>query len=473
MISANAFRRLLLRCFEGRPPNKVLVALSGGVDSMCLTYLLSQYRRQVQPLMKIYAVTIDHGFRAELSEEAAQVGQLVLQWGVTHAVEKLRYEQDVSDISNFEEVARNLRYQVFQEQCDQHGIGTLMVAHNLDDQVETFLQRLQMNSTIYGLLGLKPSAKLPIRPSGPDQAIEVLRPLLAFDKAAIRATCEQQGVKWFEDATNVDPHLTKRNLLRYMINDYVPTYITARPELACVSKGELLTSVLQIQQTLTSLHVNQKALNAYIKEGTFTFNAQNACISFTVPVAFWCSLDDLVSGKWLYLLISPFSSTNHLHWMYAKLQRQAIPRIKNFLAGPEDIMHMTYLNMSFKLEKAGDQVKFEITKQEPQRHERLLCDMELTDSMLSWTLLDKCWWLRASCESDRTVEVLFYNSSMKRQVMAAFPEFAKTVKGSFLFAVGVVPVIIDKDTREVLSLPTHGLVRDGVDIECVLKDAIA
>lgn len=120
MIETSVFKSLLAKCFRnGVVPNKVLIALSGGVDSVCLTYLLSQYRDLYNPDLKIHAVTIDHGYREGSSDEAKAVGDLVNKWGVQHNVIPLDYKnRSVHLITNFEEVARTMRYEAFRNLVD-------------------------------------------------------------------------------------------------------------------------------------------------------------------------------------------------------------------------------------------------------------------------------------------------------------------------------------------------------------------
>ncbi|GEQ67851.1 hypothetical protein JCM33374_g1517 [Metschnikowia sp. JCM 33374] len=344
-----------------------MLALSGGVDSMCLAYLLAQYKAHVQPRMLVSAITIDHGFRKESATEAQKVGEIVRSWGLSHSVEKLQYSQDVHSISNFEEMARVLRYKVFREKCLDQGINALLVAHNRDDQLETFLQRLHMNSTMFGLLGLREKAPLPLMDSSADveDKIHVYRPLLQFEKSSIRSTCEAHAVPWFEDVSNQDISLTKRNLLRYIINEYVPQSMASRPELACISRKSLFETTSEVEKLLNVYDTQKEILDQKIKSQGFFFDAMQAHMEFTIPLSDFDVLKQPVLARWLYEMIYPISSAKHFHWSYAKLERQAMPRLWAWLDAPDAILAMTYLNVSFRVQIEDTNVKFHISRQVP------------------------------------------------------------------------------------------------------------
>lgn len=442
---------------------------------MCLTFLLSQYKQRVQPLLKIHALTIDHGYRPDSAEEARKVGEIVHKWGVEHSVVKLLYLSRVHSISNFEEVARALRYEKFLEMCISKGIYSLLVAHNLDDKLETFLQRLQMNSTLYGLCGLKRIAPLPGAPKGPnvEENITVHRPLLHFDKSAIQETCLTNGIRWFEDATNADTSLTKRNLLRFMINEYVPQKLFDRPELSCLSKELLVKTTSEVEAVVSGLEkqVDDFDMTTRASEN-FDFRAESATIKFSMLTTDWDAVGSAVSSRWLYRLVSPFSSAKHLHWSYAKIERHAATKIREFLEGASKVLHMTYLNMAFEVSKNEDYLHFHITRQNPMTEKPLL-EVYVTQDLLPWYLIDRCWWVRLQTEKKTRVVATHYAPHMKSRLKVAFPDFCRSHEGnSLVSAVGVVPVLLDKESGDILALPTHGLMREYVKVECVLKDPI-
>ncbi|OBA19628.1 hypothetical protein METBIDRAFT_26581, partial [Metschnikowia bicuspidata var. bicuspidata NRRL YB-4993] len=377
-------------------PDRVLLALSGGADSMCLAYLLAQYKKQSRLLMLISAITIDHGFRQESAAEAKKVGDIVLLWGIQHHVEKLRYLRDVHSITNFEEIARDLRYNVFRKKCADYGTNALLVAHNKDDQLETFLQRLQMNSTLFGLVGLRERSPLPTRDISPlkDEKVYIYRPLLHYKKAEIFQTCKSLGVPWFEDHSNQDIHLTKRNLLRYIINEYVPQALDARPELTCITRKSLTATTQEIESFVHGLEIQKLCFDLRVKSHQFQFDKVKAEVKFSIPFHEIMGVQQLVFSRWLYETIYPLSSSKNFHWSYAKLERQAIPRLWTWLQNPQNRLTMTYLNVKLDINPEGQDVNFLVSRQAPQRDVVHNYFVSVVPGDCMWHLFDRLWWLK-------------------------------------------------------------------------------
>lgn len=426
---------------------------------MCLAHLLRQYTKLFDPDVEIHTMTIDHGYRQNSRREATRVGNIMESWGFFHHLHSLTYDKEVSAISNFEEVARYLRYQTFQKKCLEHGIDSILVAHNLNDRLETFVQRLQMNSTLFGLGGLRPKVGLPISPASPNE-IMVYRPLLRFDKGQIRETCLQDNVLWFEDPTNADRNLTKRNLHRFMINEYIPVHVSKNPKLEIVSKEKLSKTISAVDDALLVLEKCIFALDGYIRRwGSFKFDRGFACLSFSAPLNFWDSLQDPVSARWLYHIISPISSAKHLHWSYAKLERLAMPRIKQFIRGEEKLKIFTYLNVVFRLTKKEGFLHFHLSKQPPERN--VIKALNNTVSVPSpWILIDKTWWIRVNSAVGNGVDIKLYSPKQKKQLLKAFPH---VVPGRLKN----IPVIIAND--EIVAIPTLRLAKDGYSVDYAYK----
>ncbi|SGZ56496.1 CIC11C00000000301 [Sungouiella intermedia] len=444
-----------------------MVALSGGVDSMCLTYLLSQYKSLFHPSLAIHAVTIDHGYRPGSEEEAAKVGRLVAKWGVDHLICRLHYDKNVEDISNFEEVARYMRYKTFQQKSQALDIDALLVGHTLDDKLETYLQRLQMNSTIFGLDGLKDKSQFPLPPTSPLHHLNVYRPLLPFEKFQLQETCREGGVEWFEDHTNMDRWLTKRNMFRYLLNHYIPGHVHSRPKLAVISKSALLQTTKLIDSVLNQLHEKVLALDNYVTNyGGFEFLEDRALIKFSVPIDFWSNVHSLVASRWLYNLIYSISSAQHFHWSYAKIERAMIPRLNKFIVEELDKTSMTYLNVLFTIEKRNGTLNFAISKQPPIRDTipDLCHSLVATTTFSPWILYDKTWWMRIRDTQGTKVRIHPYTLKMRKSLQKAFPNLRNLPQGN-----ATVPVITNELCGDILALPTFGLVRENLEVECILK----
>ncbi|PZQ47710.1 MAG: tRNA lysidine(34) synthetase TilS [Micavibrio aeruginosavorus] len=175
---------------RGDRPRSIAVAVSGGPDSMALLWMLS-HRGQTDGF-SILAYTVDHGLRAESAEEAAQVGEWVKSWHrVDHHI--LRWEGEKPD-SRILEAARAARYGLMTDDMKRRDIAHLFVAHQQDDQAETFLIRLTKGSGLDGLAGMRPVSEL--------NGVRLLRPLLDIPKSELLLLCQRNNIPYVNDPTN-------------------------------------------------------------------------------------------------------------------------------------------------------------------------------------------------------------------------------------------------------------------------------
>ncbi|KAK5658620.1 hypothetical protein OQA88_2013 [Cercophora sp. LCS_1] len=153
----------------------VALAISGGVDSMALAYLCSQYIRS-KPNVTIsdnavklfHAYVVDHGMRDGSGQEARDVENcLMKKLGMKATILRLRWTgilkdgQQPSDLPNVETVARELRYRAFGRVLGQVNVVSLFLGHHEDDQYETILMRLATGRHYYGLQGISPATDIP------------------------------------------------------------------------------------------------------------------------------------------------------------------------------------------------------------------------------------------------------------------------------------------------------------------------
>jgi tRNA(Ile)-lysidine synthase len=209
----------------------LLVALSGGPDSLCLAHLLWTLRRRlgVVPL----AAHLDHGIRPTSAAEAARVRQLCKAWGMPCVTERV----DVPGLAaeqgdSLEMAARRARYAFLARVAREQRCRVIAVAHHADDQVETVLLRLLRGSGVAGLAGMHPIAPLdPVfdidRAPG-DEQLRLVRPLLAVSSHDIEAYCQRNRLVPIRDASNRD-EATPRNWLRHSV---IPVLEERMPSLA-------------------------------------------------------------------------------------------------------------------------------------------------------------------------------------------------------------------------------------------------
>ncbi len=196
--------------------DSLLLAVSGGSDSMALMHLAAEWAR-VRPLGKpcLTVATVDHGLRAESARESAWVGAHAAAIGLPH--ETLRWTGE-KPASGIQAEARRVRYALLHEFAARLGQNVAIVtAHHRDDQVETFLMRLARGSGIDGLSGMRFDGQdgrkdhgAAFEQFGSPPALE--RPFLDVPKARLVASLKARGLAWIEDPSNSDERFERVRL---------------------------------------------------------------------------------------------------------------------------------------------------------------------------------------------------------------------------------------------------------------------
>jgi tRNA(Ile)-lysidine synthase len=190
--------------------DKLILALSGGIDSMVLADLLMKSK------VSFVVAHCNFHLRAEESDGDEQfVREFAEKCGIRCFVkhfetEKYAAEQGVS----IEMAARDLRYAWFEELRQQLGYDKIAVAHHADDQAETFFINLLRGAGLNGLKGMKPQNGV------------VIRPLLWASREQIREYAAENHIVWREDHTNVES-VYLRNRIR---NQLLPVFDELQPK---------------------------------------------------------------------------------------------------------------------------------------------------------------------------------------------------------------------------------------------------
>ena len=166
------------------PGEKLVVAVSGGPDSVCLLDILSQ----LQPELGIELVVahFDHGLRpAEDEMETRFVRDLASRMDLPFEVEKGLLREG-GGAASWEEKARDARYAFLQAVREKHRAQKIAVGHNLDDQAETVLMRLLRGSGPTGLAGIPPETGAGAGPGEPSPSTISSRLRLRSTSGAVR-----------------------------------------------------------------------------------------------------------------------------------------------------------------------------------------------------------------------------------------------------------------------------------------------
>jgi tRNA(Ile)-lysidine synthase len=163
----------------------VLVAVSGGGDSVALLHLLTATD------LRLTVGHVDHALRPESSDDAAFVSEIAARYGRTSAQERVDVRAVAAERGwNLEEAARTLRYNLLHQMARTAGADVVAVAHSRDDQAETVLMQA-LRGAAY-LRGMAPRRG------------SVVRPLLSIARADLRALLLREGVAFRDDASNTD-----------------------------------------------------------------------------------------------------------------------------------------------------------------------------------------------------------------------------------------------------------------------------
>jgi len=176
-----------------------IIGVSGGPDSMALLYLLHVLE------MDALVVHINYGKRGKESDKDQElVEQMAFAWGFECCSIQLDPKQAKGE--NFQNWARNMRYQYFKDLKDAYQADAIAVAHHQDDQVETILQKV--------LRGSSPSAWQGMRAWDG----KLFRPLLTFSKQNILDLCEEEAIPYRIDKSNKSSEFA-RNFLRHEFSE--------------------------------------------------------------------------------------------------------------------------------------------------------------------------------------------------------------------------------------------------------------
>jgi tRNA(Ile)-lysidine synthase len=183
----------------------IVLAVSGGPDSIALMWLAARWRRSLARGPRLVAVTVDHGLRAEAAREALAVKRLARTLDLPHRT--LRWTGDKPK-TGLPAAARAARYRLLAQAAQASGATHILTAHTRDDQAETLLMRMLRGSGIAGLAAMA-------RQSERDGVL-LARPLLQISKAQLVATLKKAKIDFADDPTNRDPNFTRPRIRTIM-----------------------------------------------------------------------------------------------------------------------------------------------------------------------------------------------------------------------------------------------------------------
>ena len=179
----------------------VIVAVSGGSDSIALLQLTQRYLQNKRSDCRLIAVTIDHKLRPESAIEAAGVGVFCQSLGVTHQI--LSWE-GIKPATGVASAARDARYDLLVQAAKQNVAAVILTGHSADDQVETYLMRAQRLAHPKGIVGEGRGLAAMATQTLLQNSVLLCRPLLKLWREDLRKFLRSETINWFDDPSNIN-----------------------------------------------------------------------------------------------------------------------------------------------------------------------------------------------------------------------------------------------------------------------------
>ena len=216
-----------------KPNDAILVAVSGGPDSVCLLNCLFHLKEQLQ-IKEIAVAHVNHMLREEAEEETQFVKKICENSKIRFFVKYV----DIKKIAQLnkcgeEETGRKERYQFFEEIAKKNDFQKIAIAHNQNDNAETVLMHLLRGSGISGLSGIQPY-----------RDGKYIRPLIQSSREEIEVYCQKHHLEPKYDKSNEDNHYT-RNRIRNQLIPFLQENFNSN---IIGSLNRLSTQVLQEEQ---------------------------------------------------------------------------------------------------------------------------------------------------------------------------------------------------------------------------------
>lgn len=273
------------------PGDCIVVAVSGGPDSIALLYIMHAIAKRMERGLSLVCAHINHGFRPEESLEEVEFVQ-----GLAGQLD-LPFELGNLDIPSYMEqsgkgtqlAAREKRYEFLHAVAEKYGAASIALAHHADDQAETVMMRILRGSGSSGLAGMRIKRL--------ERNVNLIRPLLRIYKAEILQACQESGIPYRIDSSNLQNKYA-RNAIRLDVLPFLGQY-----------NGQLAESLNRLADTLGEEDDYMQQVTSQVYRELVTSN-----------------------GEDLTFQIGPFTS------LHAALQRRLIKLILNYLpSGMEEI----------------------------------------------------------------------------------------------------------------------------------------
>jgi len=227
-------KKFIFNLHKVKNQDRILVAISGGKDSVCLIKLIDDC---LHKKWNIEALYIDYQWKKDSFKHTKHIIYLMKQLSIPISIYQIQ-EKCYSETN-----ARQLRYQLLIKHADIYNYNIIITGHNNNDKIETFIQNIIRGSSINGITHIRTFKNITKR-------ISLVRPLINFTQAEIIWLCREFLLPIWSDVTNWN-YNTSRNRIRYELMPYLNNYFNPN-----------------IQQTINRFTELCRQDNEYINENT-------------------------------------------------------------------------------------------------------------------------------------------------------------------------------------------------------------
>ncbi|MDW3229527.1 MAG: tRNA lysidine(34) synthetase TilS [Acidobacteriota bacterium] len=212
------------------PESRLLVAVSGGQDSVALVHLLIELRED-WPELEIALAHFNHQLRKSALADEKFVKQLGQRLGLKVMVGRAEVREYArQEKLNLENAGRLLRYQYLKKTAEKWGAEHILTAHTMTDQAETVLMKIFRGTGLEGLQGIRVRAGL------------VVRPLLCLSRREIEVYIRENNFEFRTDETNLDLEILRNKirleLIPYLEAEFDPEIVSHLSQLALIAQDE-------------------------------------------------------------------------------------------------------------------------------------------------------------------------------------------------------------------------------------------
>ncbi|MFY9609174.1 MAG: tRNA lysidine(34) synthetase TilS [Blastocatellia bacterium] len=222
-LALDKVRLLIERNEMFRDARGIVVAVSGGPDSVALLDLLKQVLADLPTPPRLHIAHLNHKLRGRESDDDAEFVRALaerLALPVSMGSAEVRVEAEASK-RGIEEVAREARYNFLRKVAVEHGCGHIAAGHTMSDQAETFLMRLARGAGLRGLAAMRPVSPVPGFDEESGERAEslatspsplLIRPLLCLTREEVEEYCRERALEFRGDPSNLETHYTRNRV---------------------------------------------------------------------------------------------------------------------------------------------------------------------------------------------------------------------------------------------------------------------